>query len=464
MPPPIFNGSAEDLARLIAALAAGRTLLRAGSEDGREGAPSAETNGQQAGRSLLLVSIPGLGVVGAALAPDGQESGEVPFGSFIPGEGNAMQAAMEQVMRFMIERSLQDQQPSVPPANESTRDALPRVVVTKEDQLDDINSKCMVCFEEFKAGMRATRMFCGHLFCTNCIREWLRTANSCPICRFELATDSQEYEEGRLQRMRGRVTRLKGGELMMMRVPELKRLMRALGVSGEGCLEKADLIRQLGATPGIELTHDRKDIFYEESELQSLEMAHLRSLMERYRMKPPTGDMNEEEERAAALNRFAAAGWIGARTKSSSAGSTGESYCLGEVAAKHTTRGVGPTDDATNNKRQSSGDVAQSSSCSGAGPDYDGALAKQADVQPSNAPSLYGSASSTIAEVQTRQPFRRSASSGLAERIPPKLQDSLAAPIDLDMLQSSWRNATHTQLRPASAPACPASSPTRPNG
>lgn len=448
----MFNGSAEDLARLIAALAAGRTLLRAGSEDGREGATSAETTGQQAGRSLLLVSIPGLGVVGAALAPDGQESGQVPFGSFIPGEGHAMQAAMEQVMQFMMERSIQEQQPSVPPANESTRDALPRVVVTKEDQLDDINSKCMVCFEEFKAGMRATRMFCGHLFCTNCIREWLRTANSCPICRFELATDSQEYEEGRLQRMRGRVTRLKGGELMMMRVPELKRLMRALGVSGEGCLEKVDLIRQLGATPGIELTHDRKDIFYEESELQSLEMPHLRSLMERYRMKPPTGDMNEAEERAAALNHFAAAGWIGARTRPSSAGGTGESTRPSEATGEHTTGAVGP---------------AQSSSCSGVGPDYDAALAKQADVQPSNGSSSHGSSSSTLAEVQTRQPFRRSASSGLAESIPPQVllsQDSLASPIELETLRSSWRNATRTGLRPASAPAGPASSPTRPNG
>ena len=28
------------------------------------------------------------------------------------------------------------------------------------------------------------RMLCGHLFCTSCIREWLREANSCPAtCR-----------------------------------------------------------------------------------------------------------------------------------------------------------------------------------------------------------------------------------------------------------------------------------------
>lgn len=329
MPRQMFRGSPEDLARLIAALAAGGPLPQPGevSEDGweeaaRSGAAPPEAGPGGAG-SLLLLSIPGLGIVGAALAPNNQDADQLPPGLLVPGDqgqagegggfGYAMRTAMEQMVRLMMERSIQEQQPSVPPANESMRDALPRIVVTKEDQLDDVNFKCTVCFEEFKAGMRATRMFCGHLFCTNCIREWLRTANSCPICRFELATDSQEYEEGRMQRMRGRMARLKGGELRMMRVPELKRLMRALGVSGEGCVEKADLIRQLGAAPGVELTQDRKDIFYDESELQSLEMPLLRSLMERHCMKPPTGDMDETEERAAVLDCFAAAGWISGR-------------------------------------------------------------------------------------------------------------------------------------------------------
>lgn len=329
----MFNGSPEDLARLIAALAAGEALLTPGSEAaGIRRVDSRPEDGPRpgGGGSLLLVSVPGLGLVGAAIAPPGAELLTQGLARFPPGEtddaedgeggvgaaaGRAMHAAMEQVLRVVMERSLQEQGPSVHPAKETMRDALPRVVVTKEDQLDEVNSKCAVCLEEYRAGMRATRMFCGHLFCTNCIREWLRTANTCPICRFELATDCEEYEQGRVERMRGRIAKLKGGELRMMRVPELKRLMRALGVSGEGCVEKADLIRQLGAAPGIELTGDASpstSLFYDESELRCLEMPLLRSLLERHSMKlSPTGvEMDEVEERAAVLDRFASAGWL----------------------------------------------------------------------------------------------------------------------------------------------------------
>jgi len=233
--------------------------------------------------------------------------------------GNVMQAMMEHIAQAVVERSVEDTQPSVPPANESARDALPKVIVTKEDLIDNNNSHCCVCMEDYKAGARATRMFCGHLFCTTCIREWLRTANSCPVCRFELPTDSPEYEAGRTDRMRERVARFKEGELKSMRVPDLRRVMVALGVPSVGCVEKAELISRLGATPGVEVVADRKDVFYEDSDLSSLDLPLLRSLLERHRV-PPLGagcssssamGPEDDEERDELLQRFAIAGMLG---------------------------------------------------------------------------------------------------------------------------------------------------------
>merc|ERR1719174_2533503 len=140
----------------------------------------------------------------------------------------------------MVERSMQEQGMSsaTPAASQNALSAQPVVVVTKEDLQDSTNSRCSVCFEEYQAGMEATRMFCGHLFCTSCIQEWLQKANSCPVCRFELATDNEAYEAGRKERMQERVARLREGELRSMHVRDLRRMMSTLEISPIGCLEK----------------------------------------------------------------------------------------------------------------------------------------------------------------------------------------------------------------------------------
>jgi hypothetical protein len=285
---------------------------------------------------MFVISGPGRGLVGAGFPGiiNGDDAFLMPFGSIAMNPmhealmqnamGNAMQAMMEHITQSVVERSMQEQH-TVPPASQACRDALPSVVLTKEDLLDSTNSKCSICLEEYKAGTRATRMFCGHLFCTSCIREWLDTADTCPVCRFELATDCAEYEEGRAERMKDRTARLHEGELRAMKVPDLRRVMVALGVSGDGCVEKAELISRLGDTPGVEVTPDREDIFYEDADLDSLELPLLRTLLERHRIPPlehegsfpadskPESEAGDgsDEERVEVLRRFAAAGMMG---------------------------------------------------------------------------------------------------------------------------------------------------------
>merc|ERR550537_1113158 len=125
----------------------------------------------------------------------------------------------------------QAQQRVVPSASAEVQEALPKAVVTKEDLLDDTTSSCPICLDKFMVGARALRMLCGHLFCMSCISSWLGTANSCPVCRYELPTDSLEFEAARLERMSGRKACLKEGELRGMSMPRLRQLMQILRVS-----------------------------------------------------------------------------------------------------------------------------------------------------------------------------------------------------------------------------------------
>ncbi|CAK9005204.1 unnamed protein product [Durusdinium trenchii] len=300
---------------------------------------STESTGDAPSASIAILTVPGRGIVGTAITPNGQDGAfplpmgllqnlggqvsRVPLGSQEEAAatlGGIMSMMMEQMTRVAMQQSMEENSRKVPPASERVRDALPRIVVTKEDLMDSTNSKCSICLDDFQPGFRATRMLCSHLFCNNCIREWLREANSCPVCRYELATDCEEFEAGRRARMENRPVRLKLAELQQLRVTELKRLMKALQVSPDGCLEKAELVRRLQGASDVVLEEENAQR-YSKEELEDLPLLLLRNLLERHQV--PNRMSFSGEERSWALASFAAAGWIDAKTEQKEGGADG---------------------------------------------------------------------------------------------------------------------------------------------
>ena len=57
---------------------------------------------------------------------------------------------------------------------------------TKIPILDNDKKNCVICMEDFKNGDVTTNLPCLHMFHTNCIQSWLKTQNTCPICKFKL--------------------------------------------------------------------------------------------------------------------------------------------------------------------------------------------------------------------------------------------------------------------------------------
>jgi len=329
--------------------------------------PGPRGDGGAGSGSLVLLTMPGRGLMpgrpdvagpfgfmqglGMMSAPGGESRGPGDEPGLPEGLGEAMQAMMDHMARVVLERSMEENSARIPPAKETVRDALPRVVVTKEDLIDSTNSRCSVCLEDYRPGSRATRMLCGHLFCTACIREWLRGANSCPVCRYELATDEVDFEHGRKQRMDGRVVKLRAGDLRMLRVPELRRLMRALEVSGEGCVEKADMVKELAAAPGVEVSPEESECAldkrhrYEARELEMLELSLLLNLIERHRvpLSRERDDLTEEEERQAALKSLTESGWMLAPTPRSKRQSEAQSERRSKSPERSAGSSVSPT-------------------------------------------------------------------------------------------------------------------------
>jgi len=84
-----------------------------------------------------------------------------------------------------------------PPAAKTEIERLPRGNIA-ETQVAS-KADCPVCKDEFALNEEFLTLPCSHIFHPDCILPWLEMHNSCPVCRFELKTDDQAYEQQRAQ-------------------------------------------------------------------------------------------------------------------------------------------------------------------------------------------------------------------------------------------------------------------------
>jgi uncharacterized Zn finger protein (UPF0148 family) len=89
-------------------------------------------------------------------------------------------------------------QNSPPPASKTVVANLPNVTVTTGDV------KCPVCLKEYTQSETVKKLPCNHTFHADCILPWLSKTNSCPLCRFELETDDEDYEAFRKEKLRAK--------------------------------------------------------------------------------------------------------------------------------------------------------------------------------------------------------------------------------------------------------------------
>ncbi|XP_050294028.1 E3 ubiquitin-protein ligase RNF181 [Anthonomus grandis grandis] len=85
-----------------------------------------------------------------------------------------------------------------PPASKEAVESLEDATVTQT------GTQCPVCLKEYTTGELTKKMPCNHEFHPGCLLLWLQKTNSCPLCRFELPTDDEEYEAERKEKIRAK--------------------------------------------------------------------------------------------------------------------------------------------------------------------------------------------------------------------------------------------------------------------
>lgn len=64
------------------------------------------------------------------------------------------------------------------------QDKLEQLPIITYEETNKLNSSCACCCEEFKLETKVKKVLCGHLFCPECIDEWLSNHSyKCPVCR-----------------------------------------------------------------------------------------------------------------------------------------------------------------------------------------------------------------------------------------------------------------------------------------
>ena len=82
------------------------------------------------------------------------------------------------------------------PTDEEIINELPETTIEDVSKLDQEKKNCIICLENFKNGDKAIILPCIHIFHNECIKKWLQTQDSCPICKHKLTRENMESTSG----------------------------------------------------------------------------------------------------------------------------------------------------------------------------------------------------------------------------------------------------------------------------
>jgi E3 ubiquitin-protein ligase RNF115/126 len=94
--------------------------------------------------------------------------------------GMNLQTMLEQLMSGMHHN----------PVPDDLLEELPQFTLDDVNRLPAEKKDCVICLTAFEKGNQVLILPCTHLFHPNCIKDWFKTNNTCPICKFTIDGDS----------------------------------------------------------------------------------------------------------------------------------------------------------------------------------------------------------------------------------------------------------------------------------
>ena len=68
--------------------------------------------------------------------------------------------------------------------------SLETTVLKDVSTLEEDKKQCVICMEDFNNGDEVMYLPCLHVFHKDCLLEWFKGHNDCPICKFKMTFDN----------------------------------------------------------------------------------------------------------------------------------------------------------------------------------------------------------------------------------------------------------------------------------
>ena len=98
---------------------------------------------------------------------------------------------LNEILRILERNQDEAARRAHPPTSESALKKLKRFPLSEKYCKKDKSGKielpsCCICLNDIQKNEETVLLPCGHMFHWNCCLSWLKTNNTCPLCRFEL--------------------------------------------------------------------------------------------------------------------------------------------------------------------------------------------------------------------------------------------------------------------------------------
>lgn len=80
------------------------------------------------------------------------------------------------------------------PVNDNILSLLPEIKIEDFNKLPAEKRDCVICLEKYKNEETVIILPCTHIFHTSCIKDWFKTQDTCPICKFKIDGNSVNGE------------------------------------------------------------------------------------------------------------------------------------------------------------------------------------------------------------------------------------------------------------------------------